>query len=330
MKKIILTGLEEKYVENECPENIIYLGAWANIPESYHELLENIKKYKFRDLECSDNSELIEYCISVANSLLPIISRRMNKDLCLSHDIEFWDLVLSFWILLTVFVLFDRFVRIKIFVDKYKNEKCLIWLASGFAPSPHKGENLMEYYLDPAINHHIMSSIIGGMDVPNWTIKYIDVKRGYCNNDFIHCATPLVKIIFRKVKKYLLNVSNSILPKFGYYDTSYGPNYKDIILLKLISLFLNLKNTGNSINNRETKCDNYVRSLSDDFGLYVKKNIMGFLPTSYTEDFKKTYNHGEILFNKIKKYKYIVVDPFHSGEEEKKISYALYKKNGGR
>lgn len=197
-----------------------------------------------------------------------------NKNYGLNFSNKFWKVILYPWLLMLIQSVYEKEIRVKNFIDKYKNENFKIdlikdnirWEFSDTLDFVNNG------VLDNSFNAWIISRIIEKYSLKNWYINYIDCsKEAVKKNTNKNNLTLLTK---RKHLKYKLK--SIFLPRYFFVE---GFSLVDAFIINIL-LFIKEKKSNQNIKllSGKEKCLNNV-----EFKVDINKIINATIPYSIKE-----------------------------------------------
>ena len=98
---------------------LLFLGPWCFANQGgvfdMNDVLIMTSPWKpaYRIKEASD------YCYQIYNKILPQISTKLNKIHNVSHPVEYWRVLLGYWLLHFIHIVYDKYIRIEAVLNQY-------------------------------------------------------------------------------------------------------------------------------------------------------------------------------------------------------------------
>lgn len=339
-KYIILSGLEYKTKEElldfgkaEC----VLLGPWCKPIKSLGEVASALNVKNCYMTSAHENEKNSFYILDLYDRILPSIALSLNNEHSTEFDLEFWSFLLSYWLMATLSMFHNRYKRLEYLLEKLDpSEEFNALISVRWQVAPETTDELINYYQIPEINHYVFSKILRFLSPDN--LKLIELE----------CLSLVAKknigppkdisLVKEKLKSVLRTSVQKTFSMFSprkiLLSANYGPTYRTLPLFSL-ALYLQKfrpryqeKRTTQNANNQKRNSPCF--EPKNNFEAFVKQHILEFLPLNIKFSFDQLLHAGKEKFNSYKKYKVLVVDPFHQGKDEEKIAYGLYKQNGGK
>lgn len=225
------TALEEFW---DKEQDIVFLGEWCKINDNLPK--KNVTMPFLWD-NANKKDKALKECIAIYENIVPKISKVLNKTHKLNKSDRYWEIIIGIWLMLFIQTIYDRYLNIKKFIEKYPKFDTIILAKKSFI-TPMEFLDYLENIDTDGYNLQLYSQILNFLDYDfvkkDLALKQKSVykkdpqipkKRFFTkSNPSIKLTSPLFSHGFKSFEKLALEANGEI--EFSYSDDSYDLTIK--------------------------------------------------------------------------------------------------------
>ena len=284
----------------DMDSKLLYLGPWCLMNEGGAFAINNALIVPSPWRPAGRVKEASNYCFTIYKIVLPQISSRLNALHNVSHPVEYWNVLLGYWLIHFIQIVYDKYIRIKVVLDQYPEFFTYVLPRERCKPISYSYSDLQLGIKaksgSDCYNLKLISIVAYELCPENTVVKDYaiedridETKSGWKRRWFNCLKTPFESSFRGKIilsNMYHIGIKDSLKLKFkiGFNNL----DFREFILIDPQKELNLMERMSTEMRNRLM-----INDSDDKFEALLKKTIIDSIPICYVEDYLHYSNNAK-------------------------------------